>query len=215
MRAWGMVVVVAACVAAGCAGDKANRRAEGSRPGEPRDPSAEGGIAQPNGNGTHNGARYVDESLGFEVTRPTAAWTMDVSDDLSEEGVATPVVMRNAETGAQVVIQVAPAVASPVALAERLTEGMRSHPGFVTSDPEPLPLADGAVGFRFAMGDRVLGRVAVREGAEGRVLMLLATWPAGSPEETSVGVEEVFQGIQPLTGIGGSGSVKGGHPSHR
>ncbi len=205
MRAWGMAVVVLVAAGVGCARNGSTVRADGSRPGEPGDPGA--AKAQ---SGSQNGSRYVDEALGFEVTRPNAAWTMDVSDDLSAEGVATPVVMRNAETGAQIVIQVAPAVATPVALAERLTEGMRSHPGFVTSDPEPLPLADGAVGFRFAMGDRVLGRVAVREGAEGRVLMLLATWPAGSPEETSSGVEEVFQGIQPvMTGTGGSGSGGG------
>lgn len=209
MRAWGMAVAVVVVLAAGCARDRGVHRADAARPGEPSGPGAQGQAQAQDGKNV--GARYVDETLGFEVTRPSAQWTMDVSDDLTSDGVATPVVMRNSETGAQVVIQVAPAVASPVTLAERLTEGMRSHPGFVTSDPEPLALADGAVGFRFAMGDRVLGRVAVREGAEGRVLMLLATWPAGAPEAASDGVDAVFAGILPVdapaTGTGGSGPV--------
>jgi hypothetical protein len=195
MRAMALWVGVVA-VGLGCAADRGAQKADRARPGEPPDPvAALGGEAK-----VRSGARYVDQALGFEVTRPTAAWTMDVSDDLTADGIATPVVMRNPETGAQVVIQVAPAVATPVQLAERLTEGMRSHPGFVTSDPEPLALADGAVGFRFAMGDRVLGRVAVREGAEGRVLMLLATWPAGAPEDASNGVDQVFEGILPVNG---------------
>ncbi len=191
MRALGMAVVAAVVALAGCAGDKAVRK------GEPRDPQvdAQGNLVAPGG-----GARYVDADLGFEVTRPAGGWTMDVTNDLTPDGIATPVVMRNEETGAQVVIQVAPAVASPVQLAERLTEGMRSQPGFTTSDPEPLELSEGAVGFRFAMGDRVLGRVAVREGAEGRVLMLLATWPTGAPEAAPAGVDQVFQSILPVQG---------------
>jgi hypothetical protein len=144
-----------------------------------------------------NPMRYVDERLGFEVTRPTSEWQLDVTGDVSPEGVATPVVMRNPHTGAQVVIQVAPATASPGQLAERLQRGMRAHPGFVTTEPEPVPLSDDAVGFQFAMGEGVHGRVALREGASGRMLLMLGTWPAQGPEGARAGVDRVFETVGP------------------
>lgn len=150
------------------------------------------------GSGVEQEGRYVDRELGFEISRPSSDWQFDVSRAQAQDGIATPVVMRNTPTGAQVVIQVAPAVASPIQFAERLTEGMRTQPGFITSDPEPLELADDAVGFRFAMGDRVYGRVAVRSGIEGRVLMMLATWPAEASDAATPAVEEVFRSVQPV-----------------
>ena len=189
-----MTVVVAA---AGCASQKAEQRFAG----EPADPSetaqaqAQAGIG---GSGSAGTNRYVDEQLGFAVVRPDEKWQLEITGDQGADGVATPVVLRNAETGAQIVIQVAPAVATPIQFAERLTMGMRSHPGFTTSDPEPLAFSDNAVGFRFAMGDRVFGRVAVRDGAKGRVLMMLATWPAGATDAASNGVDAVFKTIEPV-----------------
>ncbi len=184
MRAWLGVLSGAVLALAGCAqGRGAAKTSPVEAAMEPRDPGQ---------------ARYVDTALGFEVLRPTDRWQIDVSGEPSEEGIAAPVVLRNKDTGAQVVIQVAPAIGSPTQLAERLTHGMRSHPGFVISDPEPVALSDNAVGFRFAMGDKVHGRVAVREGAPGRVLMMLATWPADASEAAASGVEDVFRGVHPV-----------------
>ncbi len=183
MRLWLGAVGGAVLALAGCAQDR------GATKTAPAEVAAQPGPSH---------ARYVDNELGFEVLRPTERWQIDVSGELSQEGIAAPVVLRNPDTGAQVVIQVAPAVGSPIQLAERLTDGMRAHPGFVISDPEPVALSDDAVGFRFAMGDKVHGRVAVREGAPGRILMMLATWPADAPEAAASGVEEVFRGVQPL-----------------
>lgn len=181
MRAWG--VAAAVVLLFGCSSDKAAQKH-----------TATGGS----GVETGDDSRYVDRDLGFEVVRPTGDWQMDVSTAPPEDGISTPVVMRNPDTGAQIVIQVAPAVATPVQFAERLSEGMRTQPGFITSDPEPLEMAEDAVGFRFAMGDRVFGRVAVRNGAPDRVLMMLATWPADAPENVNAGVEDVFRGVHPL-----------------
>lgn len=188
MRAWRWAVLMALVSLVGCASH---------RPAQ-KEPAAPGAVAGVGGSDTAGSNRYVNEQLGFAVTRPDSKWQLDVTGDLGADGIATPVVLRNSETGAQVVIQVAPAVATPIQFAQRLTAGMRSHPGFVTSDPEPLALSDNAVGFRFTMGDRVIGRVAVREGAEGRVLMMLATWPAGAPEAASSGVEDVFKTVVPV-----------------
>lgn len=187
MRIW-CVAAAAGTVLLGCAGQKAQVKPEAvSAQSRAEGGSGEAGLS-----------RYVDRELGFEVARPSSIWTLDISNEGTVEGIATPVVMRNEETGAQVVIQVAPAVASPHQFAERLTEGMRTQPGFITSEPEPLALADDAVGFRFAMGERVYGRVAVRNGADGRVLMMLATWPANAPEAATLGVDDVFRSVHPV-----------------
>ncbi|MFP2960146.1 hypothetical protein ACLEPN_20545 [Myxococcus sp. 1LA] len=144
--------------------------------------------------------RYVDEDLGFEIVRPTADWQLDETNERTPEGLAIPVILRHSVSGAQVVLQVAPAVASPTQFAERLTEGLRQHPGFTTSDPAPIPLSDTAVGFDFQVGDGVHGKVAVREGIPGRVLMMLATWPAQAAEDVPRSVDALIQGVRPLAG---------------
>jgi len=144
--------------------------------------------------------RYVDEDLGFEIVRPTAEWQLDETEEQnSPEGMAIPVILKHRTSGAQVVLQVAPAVATPTQFAERLSEGLREQPGFVASDPEPLPLSDSAVGFNFVVeGGGVRGRVAVTEGSPGRVFMMLATWPETAPEDVSRSVEALFGAVHPL-----------------
>lgn len=189
-------VGVAVALFCGCAAGRATRGADPARPVEPL---ARGALP----------STYVDEQLGFEIARPGGTWQLDASDEVTPEGLAIPVVLRDSASGAQVVLQVAPAVASPSQLAERLTYGLREHPGIVTSDPEPLEIADGAVGFRFAMGDRVLGRVCVREGAPGTVLMVLATWPVHAPLDVSAEVDEIIESVRPF---GEAATVSAGRP---
>jgi hypothetical protein len=145
----------------------------------------------------HSSARrYVDEDLGFEIVRPTAEWQLDETEEQnSPEGLIIPVVFKHRRSGAQVVLQVAPAVATPTQFAERLSQGLREQPGFVASDPQPIPLSDSAVGFDFQVGEGVHGRVAVTEGSPGRVFMMLATWPAEAPEDVSRSVEALFGAV--------------------
>lgn len=148
---------------------------------------------------TPGARRYVDSDLGFEIVRPEGSWQLDAKGEPgSTEGVSIPVVLRHRETGAQVVVQIAPAVATPIQFAERLNLGLRSYPGFTASDPEPLSLSDDAVGFRFSMGDKVLGRIAVREGGKGNVFMMLATWPANASEGVTTGVDQIFGSLRPI-----------------
>lgn len=143
--------------------------------------------------------RYVDEDLGFEIVRPTAEWQLDETEEQnSPEGLIIPVILKHRTSGAQVVLQVAPAVATPIQFAERLNAGLRQQPGFVASEPQPIPLSDNAVGFDFKVGEGVRGRVAVTEGSPGRVFMMLATWPADAPEEVSHSVEALFGSVHPL-----------------
>ncbi|MBJ6762049.1 hypothetical protein JGU66_14845 [Myxococcaceae bacterium JPH2] len=142
--------------------------------------------------------RYVDEDLGFEIIRPTAEWQLDEMNERTPEGLSIPVILRHRSSGAQVVLQVAPGVATPTQFAERLTEGLRQQPGFTTTDPQPISLSDNAVGFNFQVGDGVRGRVAVREGNSGRVLMLLATWPTEASAEVLRSVDALLEGVHPL-----------------
>jgi hypothetical protein len=148
--------------------------------------------------GASGSRRYVDQALGFELTEPGGDWTLDQTDEQTPEGLAIPVVLRHRASGAQIVLQVAPAVATPAQFAEKLTMGLRSQPGFITSDPEPMAMSDSAVGFHFAVGDNVRGRVVVRDGSPGHVFMMLATWPTVAPDEVPAAVNALFESVRPL-----------------
>jgi len=190
---WGLLVLCTACSASKQAVREPSDTATGGS----------GPVAQEQTLGQEQSGpqRYVDQALGFELTQPGGDWVLDEPGDVTPEGLAIPVVLRHGPSDAQVVLQVAPAVASPLQFAERLTMGLRTQPGFVTSDPEPLPMSDSAVGFNFAVGDSVRGRVMVREGSPGRVFMMLATWPAAAPAEVPETVNALFESVRPLEGI--------------
>ncbi|NTX01349.1 hypothetical protein HUA74_04815 [Myxococcus sp. CA051A] len=186
--AWGFLVV-----SAGCSGSRQAVKADAAQPG-----TGGSGQGQVEAMKASVSGPYVDEELGFEIIRPSDDWQLDATNERTPEGLAIPVVLRHPPSGAQVVLQVAPAVATPTQFAERLTEGLRQQPGFITTDPVPLALSDTAVGFNFQVGDNVHGRVAVREGQEGRVLMMLATWPAQAVAGDIQNVDALIAGIRPL-----------------
>jgi hypothetical protein len=146
--------------------------------------------------------RYVDEDLGFEIVRATTEWQLTEKEEQNTpEGLSIPVVLRHRLSHAEVVLQVAPAVATPIQFAERLNAGLREQPGFVATDLEPLALSDSAVGFHFEVaqnGKSMRGRVAVTEGSPGHVFMMLATWPVDAPEGVSQSVEALFGAVRPL-----------------
>ncbi|RYZ36904.1 MAG: hypothetical protein EOO71_30085 [Myxococcaceae bacterium] len=181
---WGVLVLSTACGASRTAVTKAE-------PGT-------GGSGVEDASVASTTRRYVDEDLGFEIVRPTAEWQLDETNERTPEGLAIPVILRHRVSGAQVVLQVAPGVATPTQFAERLTQGLRQQPGFTTTDPQPIALSDNAVGFDFQVGDGVRGKVAVREGNGGRVLMMLATWPTELSEDVTVSVDELMAGVRPL-----------------
>ena len=193
LMGWGLVALCTACSGAKQAVRAPSEQATGgSGPVAMQSPQAEASLGAP------ESRRYVDETLGFELTQPGGDWLLDETGEQTPEGLAIPIVLRHRSSGAQVVLQVAPAVASPIQFAERLTLGLRSQPGFVTSDPEPLPLSDSAVGFQFAVGDNVRGRVVVRDGSTGHVFMMLATWPSAAPNEVAETVNTLFESVHPL-----------------
>jgi hypothetical protein len=187
MLGWGLLLLSTACGASRTAVTKGEPATGGS-----------GMSGQDDAAVASTTRRYVDEDLGFEIIRPTAEWQLDETNERTPEGLAIPVILRHRVTGAQVVLQVAPGVASPVQFAERLTQGLRQQPGFVTTDPRPIALSDSAVGFDFQVGDGVRGKVAVREGNSGRVLMMLATWPTEAAAGITDSVDELMAGVRPL-----------------
>ena len=184
MLGWGVLVLSTACSASRPAVTKAEAGTGGSG-------STEAGLASTT-------RRYVDEDLGFEIIRPTAEWQLDETNERTPEGLAIPVILRHRGSGAQVVLQVAPGVATPTQFAERLTQGLRQQPGFTTSDVQPIALSDNSVGFDFQVGEGVRGKVAVREGNGGRVLMMLATWPTEVSEDVMQSVDTLLEGVRPL-----------------
>ncbi|HVG63946.1 MAG TPA: hypothetical protein VNA24_35610 [Hyalangium sp.] len=189
---WGLVVLCTGC------GASRGQVMKAQVPQEVQAPQA-AASATPSQGQPGAARRYVDEDLGFEIVRPTAEWQLDETENQdAPDGMAIPVVLKHRTSGAQVVLQVAPAVATPVQFAERLNEGLKEQPGFVASEPQPLPLSDSAVGFDFQVEGGVRGRVAVTEGSPGRVFMMLATWPEGSPDDVSRSVDSLFGAVRPL-----------------
>lgn len=134
--------------------------------------------------------RYIDRELGFEIERPGDGWAFSPGHE-GPEGITIPVIVVHAETGAQVVVQIAPEVAPPMAFADRLAVGLRTKPGFTTSVPEPT---ESGSSFRFSMGDAILGTVGISSAA-GRLYVLLGTWPKDAPDAVA---KEVFQIVASL-----------------
>jgi len=134
---------------------------------------------------------HVDAENGFTIDRPNTTWNFFEGSELSTETIAVPLVVSNTDQNAQVVVQIAPAVATPFQFAERLVAGLNSRAGFETTNIQPIPLGDGAVGFDFSVEEEVKGRVAILEGTEGRVFVLLATWPKKAPR----GIEQDIDSI--------------------
>ncbi len=155
------------------------------------------GCAHTKAAGDAGGRKYVDEDSGFELTRPTGDWLVDTTERNTLNGVSVPLVMRERQTGAQVMLQVAPAVATPTQFAQRINAGLQEHPGFLAGDIEPLPLSNDAVGFHFEAGGELEGRVAIVPGTSGRVLMLLGTWPKANMQASSA-IDAVFASLRPV-----------------
>ncbi len=140
------------------------------------------------------GQRYIDPRMGFEISRPAGDWFFAPGQPVAQ-GIAVPVIVAHPASGAQVVVQVAPPVATPTQFAERLTFGLRTKPGFATGTPAPLEGTEDGVGFPFSMGDAVRGRVAIVPG-NGHVFVLLATWPAQATPAVIAGVDRILHSLK-------------------
>lgn len=193
MRAWGVWALGLSVVGAGCAG---TRGAVGA--GEPADPPPGAvQVMEQSGSALGGPERYVDSQLGFELIRPTGSWRLSITNDPGEDGLVVPITLQHG-SGATVVLQIAPAIATPFEYAERLTRGMQNELGAITGGLEALGLSEDAVGFSFHLEAGVIGRVAVREGGTGSVFMLLATWPSSVTREVTEGVDAIFASVRPV-----------------
>jgi hypothetical protein len=143
-------------------------------------------------------AHYVNQALGFELTQPGGDWILEETDEQNTEGVSTALILRHSPSDTAVALQVAPAVATPAQLAEQLVLGLRTQPGFTTTNPEPLPMSEGAVGFDFAAGEHVRGRIVVRKGSPGHIFLMRATWPSSASNAVLKTVNDILQSVRPL-----------------
>lgn len=168
---WGILLLL------GCAGvEKTPRGAARSLPSDP----------------DH---RFVDLQHGFEIERPAGeAWKF-TEGRKAPEGITIPVTVVHPETGAQVVVQIAPNVAPAWEFAERLATGLSQKHGFRTTRPQSLQ--GGAVEFAFAVEDQVLGRVGVRSEEE-RTFVLLGTWPTDAPQHVVEDVDAIMASLRPV-----------------
>lgn len=188
----------------GCAATQGNRAAHApgaarseatsSAPGQKSAPAAE---VAPTLAAT-GGLRHVDQVNGFEIERPSEAWTLHSGEELSTEVILVPVVLLEEAQGAQVIVQIAPAIATPPEFAERLIEGLSSRGEFTTGEVHPIDMADGAVGFDFSAAEQVLGRVAILDGSDGKVFVLLATWPVGAPQSLDQEIDAILGSMKVL-----------------
>lgn len=188
LGAWGGVALGAMLVS-GCSGVRGAAEATGgSGPVVAEEVALERGPEM---------QHYVNDRLRFELTHPRPDWELTESRAQSVDGLMVPVTLQHV-SGATIVLQIAPAQASSLEYAERLTLGMQRELGAETFGLEPLGLAPDAVGFRFQMEVGVKGRVAVRTGAEQQVYMLLATWPNTADGQVSAQVDAIFESLQPI-----------------
>lgn len=139
--------------------------------------------------------RFVDLQHGFEIERPAGdAWHFSEGRD-APEGITIPVAVVHAESGAQVVVQIAPSVATAWEFAERLSEGLSQRQGFQTTAPQSLQ--GGAVEFAFVVDDQVMGRVGVRSEEE-RTFVLLGTWPKDAPRQVVEEIDAIMGSLRPV-----------------
>jgi hypothetical protein len=172
-----MLVAVAA-LAAGCASSKPASARIG----------AEGARAT-----SH---RFVDDDLGFAIERPDGEAWQFTQGSSAPDGIIVPVVVLHEDSGAQVVVQVAPGIASSEEFAGRLAMGLQSKPGFRIGGLTETP--DGGAGFEFALSDLVEGRVRVHEGTSGQVFVLLGTWPTSAPDGVVRDIDRIMGSLTPL-----------------
>ncbi len=140
--------------------------------------------------------RHVDAVNGFEIARPSDAWTIHSGEALSTEVILVPVVLLEEAQGAQVIVQIAPAIAQPAEFAERLIAGLTARGEFTTGEVHPVDIARDAVGFDFSAAEQVLGRVAILEGSQGKVFVLLATWPMNAPESLGQEIDAILGSVK-------------------
>lgn len=142
--------------------------------------------------------KHVDAVNGFEIERPSESWTLHSGEELSTEVILVPVVLLEEAQGAQVIVQIAPAIATPPEFAERLIEGLSTRGEFTTGEIHPIEVAEGAVGFDFSAAEQVLGRVAILDGSDGKVFVLLATWPIGAPPSLDQEIDTILGSMKVL-----------------
>ena len=140
---------------------------------------------------------WVERTGLFSLRRPSSdAWRFDGT-LRDPEGDPIPLFAHSEESGATLSVQSADGVPSPKALAKVLAERLGTEENVHVETPRPLTARGGeAYTFTFTTGQESRGRVAVVPAGEHLVL-IVASWPLGSPAQVSEDVEAMIASVGP------------------
>lgn len=150
---------------------------------------------------------YKDEELGFEVERPDG-WGF-APRVAAPDGGAIPLVIAQPEKGAQVIVQVAPKVASAEQISGDLRIKLDEHPGIEAGESGPVKAREKAYGFGFTAEGERAGRVAVLEGAD-RLFVVIGSWPRAADAALKKDVDHIFGSLHGTPATAPAAPKKGG-----
>ncbi len=140
---------------------------------------------------------WVERAGLFSVHRPESdLWRFD-SSQRDPEGTRIPLVAHSDDTGATVSVQSAEGAASAKALTRLLADRLSLDSAVHVDDLELIAARGGdAYAFTFTNGGESRGRVAVVPAGDHLVLVV-ASWPLGSPAQVSEDVESMIHSLGP------------------
>lgn len=140
---------------------------------------------------------YVEKGGLFSLQQPESELWRFESGARDRHGEAIPLLARSDETGAQLSVQSADGVPSAEMLCNVLAEKLATESGVHVEDPAPMKARGGdAFVFAFTSGDESRGRVAVVP-AGNHFVLIVASWPLGSPAQVSEDVEAMIRSVGP------------------
>lgn len=150
---------------------------------------------------------YTDPDYGFQVERPDG-WGF-APRVAAPDGGSIPLVIAQPDKGAQVIVQVAPRVASAQEISGDLRNKLDEHPGIQAGKSEAVKSGqDPAYGFGFTAEGARAGRVAVVEGGD-RLFVIIGSWPQGADEKLKGEVNGIFDSLH-KTAASSAAKKKGG-----
>ena len=143
---------------------------------------------------------WQDRDGAFAISRPEGDRWAFRAGIKGPDGEVVPLIAVSSESGAQVVVQSADAVANLKILAGFLAQNLSREQRVHVEEPNRVVARGGeAYGFSFTVADEVRGRVAVVRAGD-RVALLIASWPLGAPPEVADDVDEMIGSLGPIPG---------------
>ena len=111
------------------------------------------------------------------------------------DGGSIPLVISQAAKKAQVIVQVAPRVATAQEISTDLRDKLDEHPDIEAGKSQSLQKgAEESYGFGFTAEGERAGRVAVVEGGD-RLFVVIGSWPANADDALKKEVNGIFDSL--------------------